>query len=380
MTTAPQLAESSAVLAQYAVAGPLTWERIDALGAELDALRDRTLADLGEADARYIRRIYAAIRYTGGIGRGLLFFGVFPPAWLLGSLLLGISKILENMEMGHNVMHGQYDWMNDPRFNGKTYEWDTVGPSDYWRKTHNFSHHTYANVKGLDDDIGYGLLRLFPEQRWRPFYLAQPLVAVIFALLFQWGVAIQDMRIGRYLAGRMSRQELGELFRPVRRKIRRQMIKDYVVFPLLAGPFFLPVLLGNLAANGLRNLWTYMIIFCGHFTANAKIFPKSIVENETRGQWYLRQILGSSNLRGGKLFHILSGNLSHQIEHHLFPDIPACRYATLSREVREICRRHGIYYNTGSLARQFAQVVWRILRYSFPGRPGNPVGQGWAPR
>ena len=65
-------------------------------------------------------------------------------------------------------MHGQYDWMRDPHLNGKTYEWDIVGTSDNWRKTHNFKHHTYTNIRGMDDDIGYGLLRLFPEQRWKP--------------------------------------------------------------------------------------------------------------------------------------------------------------------------------------------------------------------
>ncbi|MCK0537505.1 fatty acid desaturase family protein [Alcanivorax quisquiliarum] len=353
----------------------LSAAEIEQFGAEIDALRERTLADIGEADARYIRRIHATVRYTELAGRGLLFFGIFPPAWVLGTLLLALSKILENMELGHNVMHGQYDWMNDPRFDGKTYEWDIVGTSDSWRKTHNFKHHTYTNVKGMDDDIGYGLLRLFPEQRWRPFFLGQPLYAVVFALLFQWGVAIQDLRLGAYFAGRISRDELGEQFRPIGRKMRRQLLKDYVFFPLVAGPFFLPVLLGNLVANGLRNLWTFMIIFCGHFTAKVAVFPKSVLKDESRGQWYLRQLLGSSNLRGGRVFHILSGNLSHQIEHHLFPDIPARRYAALSKEIQAICQRYGLHYNTGSLWVQFGQVVWRILRYALPSKPASLEGR-----
>ena len=342
--------------------------QLDAFGAELDALRERTLADLGERDARYIRRIVAAVRYTEALGRGLLFFGLFPPAWLLGTLLLGISKILDNMELGHNVMHGQYDWMNDPHLNGKTFEWDLVGTSDHWRKTHNYNHHTYTNIKGMDEDIGYGVLRLFPEQRWRPFYLLQPLYAVIFALLFQWGVAIQDLRFGQYFKGKKSGKEMVTEMKPFLTKTRRQLIKDYIVFPLLAGPFFLPVLLGNLAANGIRNLWTYMIIFCGHFTADVQLFPKSVIRNESRGHWYYRQIRGSSNLTGSKLLHVMSGNLSHQIEHHLFPDLPAHRYAELSREVRAICERYGVHYNRGSLLSQFSQVLWRILRYSLPSR------------
>jgi len=352
-----------------ALSRPLSPDELLAFGTEIDALRARTVADLGERDARYIRRAIKAVRYLEFAGRALLFAGMFPPAWLLGTLLLSLAKILENMEVGHNIMHGQYDWMRDPELNGKTYEWDIVGTSDNWRKTHNFKHHTYTNVRGMDDDIGYGLLRIFPEQRWRPFFLFQPVIAVIFALLFEWGVAIQDLRLGRYFAGRMKKGEMAELFKPVGRKMRRQILKDYVVFPLLAGPFFLPVLLGNLVANLIRNVWTYTIIFCGHFTAEAETFHKSVVENETRGHWYLRQIRGSSNLKGGKLLNIMSGNLSHQIEHHLFPDVPANRYAEMAPEVRAICARYGVNYNTGSLASQFGQVVWRILRHAFPSKP-----------
>ncbi len=335
-------------------------------GRELDALQQRAIADVGERDARYIRRIVRLQQYCEVIGRGLLFAGVFLPAWLLGTVLLGVAKILENMEIGHNVMHGQYDFMDEPALNGANYEWDIVGTADNWRHSHNYMHHSYTNIKGVDGDVGYGLLRLFPEQRWRPFFLLQPLWAALLALLFQWGVAIQELELGKAAAGRKSWQQLKEELRPLWAKTRRQLLKDYVVFPLLAGPFFLTVLSGNLVANLIRNLWTYMIIFCGHFTTDAEVFDKSVLDNETRGHWYLRQLRGSSNLQGGKLFHILSGNLSHQIEHHLFPTVPAHRYAEMSREVRAICRRYGQHYNTGSLPRQFGQVLWRIVRHSLP--------------
>jgi NADPH-dependent stearoyl-CoA 9-desaturase len=348
---------------------PLSPTELQSFGDEIDALRARTVADIGDRDARYIRRVVKGVRYMEAAGRALLFIGIFPPAWILGTLLLGLAKILENMELAHNVMHGQYDWMNDPTLDGKTYEWDIVGTSDNWRKTHNFKHHTYTNVRGMDDDIGYGLLRIFPEQRWRPFFLAQPFIAVIFALLFEWGVAIQDLRLGRWFAGKMKPGELGAAFKPVGKKMRRQIIKDYVIFPLLAGPFFLPVLLGNIVANLMRNVWTFSIIFCGHFTADAETFPKSVLKNESRAHWYLRQVRGSSNLRGGRLLNLMSGNLSHQIEHHLFPDLPANRYAELAPEVQAICARHGVHYNTGSFWQQYGQVLWRILRHAFPSKP-----------
>src|SRR5690606_33328939 len=146
----------------------LSPRELDAFGAELDAIRDRVIGELGAGDTRYIRRVAAAVRWSGVLGRTLLFvgalFGAFVP-WLLwtaciaGTLLLALSTILETMELGHTVMHGQYDWTGDPKLDGNRYEWDIVATSDNWRKTHNFKHHTYTNVRGMDDDIGYGLLR-----------------------------------------------------------------------------------------------------------------------------------------------------------------------------------------------------------------------------
>jgi linoleoyl-CoA desaturase len=354
----------------------LSATELASFGNELDALRARQLETLGTDDARYIRRVVAGVRWTGVAGRALLFLGAFVhsvliPAWIAGVALLALSKILENMELAHNVIHGQYDWMGDPQLQGSTYEWDIAGTSDNWRKTHNFRHHTYTNVRGLDDDIGYGLLRIFPEQRWRPFYLMQPVVAVVFALLFEWGIAIQDLRVGRLFAGKVTLRQLLAQARPVGRKMGTQVLKDYLLFPALAGPFFLPVLLGNVVANVIRNVWTYVVIFCGHFTADAETFPKDCVRDETRGHWYLRQLRGSSNIAGGKVLNLMTGNLSHQIEHHFFPDVPANRYAAIAVEVKAICARYGQHYNTGSLPKQFGQVMWRIVRHAFPSRPAR---------
>lgn len=346
----------------------LTPNDINLFGAEIDAIKQSAMAEVGATDARYIRRVVKAVRYTEFAGRGLLFLSFFPPFWVLGTLLLALSKILENMELGHNVMHGQYDFMNDPELNGQTYEWDIVSTGDSWRRSHNYKHHTYTNIKGMDDDVGYGILRLFPEQRWRPFYLLQPAYAALLALLFQWGIAIQELELGKFFSGKKTKQETKEEFAPMAKKMSYQLLKDYVFFPLLAGPFFLSVLAGNLVANLLRNLWTFMIIFCGHFTADAEVFPKSVLNDESQGHWYLRQLRGSSNLSGGKWFHILSGNLSHQIEHHLFPTLPARRYAQLSIQVKAVCKKYGQHYNTGSLPSQFGQVITRIFRHAFPSR------------
>ncbi len=346
----------------------LTPAQVDAFGEEINVIRQRVLEDLGERDADYIRKVIRAQRGLEAGGRGLLFLGFLPPAWLAGTVALSLSKILDNMEIGHNVMHGQYDWMQDPELRGKGFEWDTTCPADQWRHSHNYVHHTYTNIVGKDRDIGYGILRMSEDQPWHPYYLGNPVYATLLALFFEWGVALHDLEIDRVVSGEVSWSEKSELLPGILRKAGRQALKDYVLFPVLSGPSAPFVLAGNATANLTRNVWSFMIIFCGHFPDGTEEFSAEETEEETRGQWYLRQLLGSANLTGGKLFHILSGNLSHQIEHHLFPDLPAHRYAEISVEVREACARYGIPYNAGPLHRQFGTVVRKIARLALPDR------------
>jgi fatty acid desaturase len=346
----------------------LTTEQIDALGRELDELRNRIVADLGERDAEYIRRIIKTQRGLEIAGRVLLEAGFLPPAWIGGVTALSLSKILDNMEIGHNVMHGQYDWMKDPGLDSKRFEWDTACPGDQWRHSHNYMHHTHTNVLGKDRDIGYGILRMSEDQPWRTRDLGNPVYALLLALLFEWGVAVHDLEVDRIEAGEITLQDKRDILRAIWRKGRRQVLKDYALFPLLAGPGAPFTFAGNLSANVIRNLWSFTIIFCGHFPEGVEEFSEDEVENETRGGWYLRQMLGSANLTGSRLFHVLSGNLSHQIEHHLFPDIPAHRYGEIASEVQEICQRYGLPYNTGPLGKQFGSVVKKIFRLALPGR------------
>jgi fatty acid desaturase len=194
---------------------------------------------------------------------------------------------------------------------------------------------------------------------------------VLLALFFQWGVAMHDLEVERLNTGKAKWSDKREMLGAIWRKGRRQALKDYALFPLLTGPSAPMTFAGNMTANAVRNVWAFMIIFCGHFPEGTHEFTEEETEGETRGQWYYRQLLGSANLTGGKLFHIMSGNLSHQIEHHLFPDLPAHRYAELAVEVREICERYGMPYNAGPLGKQFGSVVKKIVRLALPDRGGS---------
>ncbi len=343
-------------------------EQIDAFGKEMDALRRRVVAQLGETDANYIRRVVDVQRKLEVTGRALMFAGVFPPAWIAGVIALSLSKIIDNMEIGHNVLHGQYDWMGDNALNSRDFEWDNVTVSELWKRSHNVQHHTYTNILGKDRDIGYGIVRITPEQRWNPYYLGNPVYAVLLSIFFQWGVMLHDLEVDQVVSGKKTWAEVSADGKLMARKALRQVGKDYVLFPALSGPFFLHTLAGNAAANLVRNLWSFAIIFCGHFPEEVQTFTEEEAANESRGQWYVRQLLGSANITGSKLFHLMSGNLSHQIEHHLFPDIPARRYGAIAVEVREACQRYGLPYNTGRFSKQLASVARQLVKLALPDR------------
>ncbi|PXX68998.1 linoleoyl-CoA desaturase [Nocardia tenerifensis] len=351
----------------------LTEADVEALGVEFDAIRRDIEESRGERDARYIRNVIRLQRVLEISGRGVLFASFLPPAWLAGVALLGTAKIIENMEIGHNAMHGQWDWMNDPEIHSSTWEWDNAGAAKHWKHTHNYLHHKYTNVLGMDDDIGYGLLRVTRDQRWKPFNLGNPVYNLVLQLLFEYGVAIQHMELGKLAAGRYKpgtpeRAEFERKRGEALTKMGKQVLKDYVIFPALTGPAFFSTLTANLAANMVRNVWSNAVIFCGHFPDGAEKFTKADIDGETKGQWYLRQMLGSANISGGPITHFMTGNLSHQIEHHLFPDLPSNRYAEIAVRVRELAEKYDLPYTTGSLPVQYFKAWRTILKLSLPNK------------
>jgi NADPH-dependent stearoyl-CoA 9-desaturase len=349
----------------------LSDEDIENLGRELDAIREHIIAGRGERDAAYIRKVIDGQRKLELASRAVLLFSLFPPAWVVGTVGLSISKIVENMEIGHNVMHGQWDWMRDPKIHSTTWEWDNASPAEMWKHSHNEVHHNYTNVLGKDHDLGYGIMRVDEDQPWKPFYLAQPLWNLINACLFQYGIAAYDLEIGKYLKGHTDKDEFQRQSKKVLAKVRRHAVRDYVLHPLLSGPSAVTTVTANLTANLARNLWTHSVIMCGHFPEGVQTYEKSSIVGETRGQWYLRQMLGSANISGNAFMHFMTGNLSFQIEHHLYPDLPSNRYQEIAPKVQELFERYGLTYTTGPLPRQVASAWKKVFKLSLPNNFGR---------
>lgn len=407
----------------------LSQQDLDELGREFDAIHDEVYADLGERDRRYITTVIDVQRQLAVLGRVLLLGSRSKAAWTAGTACLGMAKILENMEIGHNVMHGQWDWMNDPDIHSSTWDWDTASTAEAWKHSHNYIHHTFTNIRGKDKDLGYEIMRIDPQQPWHPVYLAQPVYNVMLMALFEWGVAVHDMDLDAIFAGNKPFSEVWKDLKGISGKARQQFVKDYLGWPLISGAAygiakwvsrghlgktdspanpnwlrtlrdtrrmprtanavrlalqtgqrtFLATMLADVIANIIRNVWAHAIIFCGHFPDQTYTFSEQEVAGETRGGWYARQLIGAANIDGGPVFHVISGNLGYQVEHHLFPDMPSTRYAEIAPRVKEICQRYRLPYNSGPLRKQWGTVHRTILRLAFPGgqprsKPGPYTG------
>ncbi|ORV63624.1 fatty acid desaturase [Mycobacterium europaeum] len=400
----------------------LSEQELEKLAKEFDAIHDEVFADLGDRDRRYIKNVISAQRQIVVAGRVLLLASRSKTAWLLGTACLSMAKILENMEIGHNVMHGQWDWMNDPDIHSSVWDWDTASTAESWKHSHNYIHHTFTNILGKDKDLGYEIMRIDPNQRWAPRYLGQPIYNLLLTLLFEWGVAVHDMDIDAIRKREKPWSEVRKDLRGIGVKARAQIYKDYLGWPAIsAGAFaltqlalrggleqpaksrlgrrlrkvssrgrigaatnfldkvapgvestYLRTLAADALANVIRNVWAHAIIFCGHFPDQTYTFTQEEVENETRGGWYVRQLLGAANIDGSPLFHIVSGNLGYQVEHHLYPDMPSSRYSEIAPQVKDICERYELPYNSGRFGRQWLMVHRSIFRLAFPGGKPRP--------
>ena len=374
-TTSPDIRPRKPILAPTGgpskrpqAAAHLSDADVEQLGKELDALRDRIIASRGAKDAAYIRRVIRVQRTLEVAGRATLLLSRKKSALVAGTAMLSVAKILENMEIGHNVLHGQWDWMRDPDIHSTTWEWDFVSPAASWKHTHNDLHHTWTNVLGKDKDVGYSILRMDDGQPWHPGNLGNPIYNMALAPFFEWGIAIYDLELEAWREGEKSTEDVKRDLKATGRKVLRQFTKDYVATPLAAAPFGSgkQALIGTFTANAIRNVWAHSVIFCGHFPDGVDTFTEEEIEGETRGDWYIRQMLGSANISGSKLLHIMTGNLSHQIEHHCFPDLPSNRYAEVAVELRQICERYGLPYTTGPMPRQVASAWAKVFRLALP--------------
>lgn len=341
--------------------------RLESFGRSLDELRKEVEADLGPRDAAHIRRIGAISTTMEVVGRGLIHFSFEPIGFGLGVGALWAHKSLELMEIGHMALHGAYDRLDaGERYMSKGFHWKAPIDEASWHTGHNVRHHQYTNIEGRDPDINFGALRLSARVPYRAVHALQPV-----SNLFTWfgfATAINAHVTGMLDAyihtgePEMLRDRSAESVRAAQRaffsKMARYYGREYVFFPLLAGPFFWKVLLGNVLSEVGRDLYSAATIYCGH--VGATDYPRG-THAGGRARWYVMQTEAARDVDVPLPISILCGALDRQIEHHLFPRLPPNRLREIAPRVRSVCEAHGVRYRTDTWPRTLVDV-WRKLR------------------
>jgi fatty acid desaturase len=80
----------------------------------------------------------------------------------------------------------------------------------------------FSNVLGMDDDLGFGVMRVTRDQPWRPSHLLQPLQNLFLAATFEWAIAVHDFDLDRSKAEKATQAKalLGKIARQAVKRLR----------------------------------------------------------------------------------------------------------------------------------------------------------------
>jgi NADPH-dependent stearoyl-CoA 9-desaturase len=345
-------------------------DKLQRFGEELDAVKQRVFARLGAEDVRYVTWLNRFSRAMELAGRLLIHFSFEPLTFTFGVVCLWIHKQLQATEVGHSALHGAYDRLPGAEaFASKRFRWDTPIDEESWRYAHNVRHHGNTNVAGRDPDINFGPVRLTEQTAWMPRHRWQLPFAL--GVLFPFFGFVINMHVtglaDAYTAeGRPfdllpdgSKESVRAAWKKALRKYAPYYLYNFVLFPVLAGPFFWKVLLGNVLAELMRDVYSAATIFCGHVGESVTSYLPG-TRAHGRGAWYAMQIQATNNYEVSLPISVLCGGLDRQIEHHLFPTLPPPRLRQIAPEVRAICERYGVPYRTDSWGRTLRTAMRHI--------------------
>ena len=378
MNHAPVPAAAEAALSMPEASPPADRaERIKRFGEAIDAIRARVEAKVGPEDVKYIRKVNLFSRTMEVVGRVLLHVSFEPVAFTLGVGALWLHKQLQATEIGHTALHGAYDKLPGAEaYNSKTFSWDVPIDEASWRHGHNVQHHQYTNVAGKDPDIHFGPARLTEHTPWRPVQSLQlPFMLAFLAPNFTFFMnlhftGVHDVYFGNGRADELdviedrSWKSIKEAHKKALRKYVPYYLENYVFFPLLAGPMFWKVLLGNWLAETMRDLYSAATIYCGHVGGDVAAYPEG-TRAHGRGEWYAMQVESTQNFEVSLPVSILCGGLDRQIEHHLFPRLPPNRLREIAPAVRAACEAHGVTYRTDTWGRTLKKALRHIRDLSY---------------
>lgn len=353
-------------------------ERLQSFSDTLDGIQSRARDRDGAADLVYIRRVDRVSRACEITGRGLLWFGPGPLSFVSGVGLLWLYKQLQMAEIGHTVLHGAFNRIKGAgaeRYRSANFDWNVPIDEQSWMAGHNGRHHGLTNVYGSDPDLDFGHARLTDRTPHEPKHYLQVPITLLTLPIFSIAMNGHFTGLNEVHSSNPDRSlhvvpdRSAESRRIASKRFFRKIIpyyaKEFGLFPLLAGPRFGRVLLGNMLSEGIRDVYTAATVYCGHVGEDVASFPAGTCPS-SKGERFEMQVRAASNFNVPRPLSILCGALDLQIEHHLFPSLPTNRLREVSGEVRRACEDHGVHYRSASWPRSLYGVFKQLWKLSFP--------------
>ena len=284
----------------------LTPEDIEQLGVELDAIRQDVLDSRGARDAAYIRKVIAPSAASSSAAARCCCSASSRRAWVLGTA--GLSRRQDPRQHGDRPQRHARPVGLDARPEDPLHH---LGVGQRLRRPssgstrHNEMHHTYTNVVGKDNDLGYGIMRVDEDQPWTPSTSRQPLWNFINACFFEYGIAAYDLELGEPSIAK-KRTEDPELPAPRQAGARQDPQAGHQGLrrpPGALGPDRLVP--ADPRGQRDRQPGPQPVDPLGDHVrplprGRRDLRASSSIEDETRGEWYLRQMLGSANISGSR--------------------------------------------------------------------------------
>lgn len=288
--------------------------------------------------------------WVGGVVAltALLVSGALPAlvAWPLAGVL-GVFMAAMGFNVGHDAIHGAFS--DNPRVNALlSRTFDVAGASSYtWSTAHNFVHHTYTNVPGVDHDLDPGPFMLF-SARENPHWIYRFQHLYAFALYFftyvVWvfkkdfqQVLSPDPRNGKPVAkARVVEVVVGKVVH----------LGLFLALPLLVSGYApWQVVLGYFTAIAMTGLTAAIVFQLAHVVEGTD-FPRADDDHRIHDSWAAHQLKTTANFAPHSPFwNFFTGGLNHQVEHHLLYKIAHCHYPAIAPIVAEVAARHGVPYH-----------------------------------
>jgi linoleoyl-CoA desaturase len=357
------------------------YERYKRFGEEIDDLKRRTQAQIGDEDARYINNLGRLSRGLEIAGRVLIHFSPEPITWTLGVVALGVHQQLEAVEIGHTVLHGAFDRVKGAeKYKARAHVQKAPINEECWRAEHNTRHHAFTSIVGKDPDLGGDSHRHSEYIPWIENHRYQDWFTAL--VLYPNGAHFLNFGVTGFLENfilrlTLPKEERHTVEEPLRETAKaafgtlgRYVFKNYVVYPALAGPMFWKVMLGNFAAGTIRDIATTASFLHNHVGPDTPTYAPG-TRPMNRGHWYAMQVEATNNFKIPRWLSIFAGGTDRHIEHHLFPTFPTDRLRQVAPEVQAICKKYGVTYREGTWLGTIKGLMKQVRKLAKPPSEGG---------